>query len=366
RRAQKLAAGEAVPQIPTPQVATPATTSAPTATPAAAATPTPTPTPTPAPAPKPAATAPAPKAAEAPAKGGDKEGGGVAVEQTIRVDVARLDHLMNLIGELVLGKNRLIKIHGDIEERYEGEKFLYELNQVVSTISMVTTDLQTAVMKTRMLPIGKVFSKFPRMIRDLSRDLGKNINLILSGEETELDKSIVEEIGDPLVHIIRNACDHGIEKPADRVAAGKPEMGTVELKAYNEGNSIIIEIRDDGKGMDPDVLKQKAIEKGILSEKEADGMSAKEAYSLIFRPGFSTAAQVTSVSGRGVGMDVVKTNIDKLGGSVDIESEKGQGSVIKLKIPLTLAIIQALIVGIQEEFYAIPLASVLEAVRISR
>lgn len=292
--------------------------------------------------------------------------GGVAAEQTIRVDVSRLDHLMNLIGELVLGKNRLMKIYGDVEERYEGEKFLYELNQVVSAISMVTTDLQTAVMKTRMLPIGKVFSKFPRMIRDLSRDLGKNINLVLSGEETELDKSIVEEIGDPLVHIIRNSADHGVEKPDVRVAAGKTEMGTVELKAYNEGNSIIIEITDDGKGLDPDVLKAKAVEKGVISEKEADTMSDKESYSLIFKPGFSTAAAVTSVSGRGVGMDVVKTNIDKLGGNVDIDSVKGKGTTIKLKIPLTLAIIQALIVGIQEEFYAIPLASVLEAVRIGR
>ena len=316
---------------------------------------------------------PAPVAPKAPAKApaaeapkGEAPASSGGAEQTIRVDVSRLDHLMNLIGELVLGKNRLMKIYGDVEERYEGEKFLYELNQVVSAISMVTTDLQTAVMKTRMLPIGKVFSKFPRMIRDLSRDLNKNINLVLSGEETELDKSIVEEIGDPLVHIIRNSADHGVERPEVRAAAGKPEMGTVELKAYNEGNSIIIEIADDGNGMDPEVLKAKAVEKGVITEKEADAMSDKEAYGLIFKPGFSTAAAVTNVSGRGVGMDVVKTNIDKLGGNVDIDSVKGQGTTIKLKIPLTLAIIQALIVGIQEEFYAIPLASVLEAVRISR
>jgi len=288
------------------------------------------------------------------------------VEQTIRVDVKRLDHLMNLIGELVLAKNRLMKINEDVEERYEGEEFLEELNQVVSIVSLVTTDLQIAVMKTRMLPIGKVFNKFPRMIRDLSRELNKKIELVLAGEDTELDKSIVEEIGDPLVHIIRNSCDHGVEIPEDRVAQGKPEEGTISLKAYNEGNQIVIQIDDDGKGLDPEMLKQKSLEKGIITEKESDAMSDKEAYTLIFKPGFSTAAAVTSVSGRGVGMDVVKTNIEKLNGIIDIDSEVGVGTTIKLKIPLTLAIIQALLVGVQEEHYAIPLASVLETVRISK
>ncbi|MFP4332401.1 MAG: chemotaxis protein CheW, partial [Campylobacterales bacterium] len=287
------------------------------------------------------------------------------VEQTIRVEVRRLDHLMNLIGELVLGKNRLLKIYDDVEERYEGEKFLEELNQVVSSISIVTTDLQIAVMKTRMLPIGKVFNKFPRMVRDLSRELNKNIELNISGEDTELDKSIVEEIGDPLVHIIRNSCDHGIETPDVRVANGKGEQGTVDLKAYNEGNHIVIEIKDDGKGLDAEALRQKSFEKGVISEKEADSMSEKESFNLIFKPGFSTAAQITNVSGRGVGMDVVKTNIEKLNGIIDVDSVKGEGTVIKLKIPLTLAIIQALLVGAQEEYYAVPLASVLETVRIS-
>ena len=287
------------------------------------------------------------------------------VEQTIRVDVKRLDHLMNLIGELVLAKNRLIKINSDVEERYEGEEFLEELTQVVSIVSIVTTDLQIAVMKTRMLPVGKVFNKFPRMIRDLSRELNKKIELVIEGEDTELDKSIVEEIGDPLVHIIRNSCDHGIEPPEERIALGKPETGTVELKAYNEGNHIVIQINDDGRGLDPNKLKQKALEKGLITEKEADSMSDKEAYALIFKPGFSTAAQVTNVSGRGVGMDVVKTNIEKLNGIIEIDSELGKGTSIKLKIPLTLAIIQALLVGVQEENYAIPLASVLETVRIS-
>ena len=287
------------------------------------------------------------------------------VEQTIRVDVKRLDHLMNLIGELVLAKNRLIKINDDVEERYEGEEFLEELNQVVSIVSLVTTDLQIAVMKTRMLPIGKVFNKFPRMIRDLSRELNKKIELEISGEDTELDKSIVEEIGDPLVHIIRNSCDHGIEIPEDRVALGKPETGTIKLKAFNEGNAIIIQVDDDGKGLDPDMLKDKCLEKNLITEKEADIMSDKEAFGLIFKPGFSTAASVTNVSGRGVGMDVVKTNIEKVNGIIDIDSQLGAGTSLKLKIPLTLAIIQALLVGVQEEHYAIPLASVLETVRIS-
>jgi two-component system chemotaxis sensor kinase CheA len=286
-------------------------------------------------------------------------------EQTIRVEVNRLDHLMNLIGELVLGKNRLLKIYDDVEERYEGEKFLEELNQVVSSVSLVTTDLQIAVMKTRMLPVSKVFNKFPRLVRDLSRELNKDIELVLTGEETELDKSIVEEIGDPLVHMIRNSCDHGVETPEVRRAAGKPEKGTVNLKAYNEGNQIVIEIKDDGAGMDPEFLKMKALEKEIITERDADNLSDKEAYGLIFKPGFSTAAKVTGVSGRGVGMDVVKTNIEKLNGIIDIDSELGRGSTFKLKIPLTLAIMQALLVNAQEEFFAIPLSSVLETVRIS-
>ena len=316
--------------------------------------------------------APAPAAKPAPSRERDADkkvpaassNSAVAQEQTIRVEVKRLDHLMNLIGELVLGKNRLLKIYDDVEERYEGEKFLEELNQVVSSLSLVTTDIQLAVMKTRMLPIAKVFNKFPRMIRDLSRELGKQIDLEISGEETELDKSIVEEIGDPLVHIIRNSCDHGIEDPETRKAMGKPEKGLVQLKAYNEGNHIVVEIVDDGKGLDADMLKAKSIEKGIITEREADAMSEKEAFGLIFKPGFSTAAKVTNVSGRGVGMDVVKTNIEKLNGIIDIESEVGKGTVMKLKIPLTLAIIQSLLVGTQEEFYAIPLASVLETVRV--
>lgn len=301
-------------------------------------------------------------------QGAKKDDGAIttSVEQTVRVDVKRLDHLMRLIGELVLGKNRLISIYDEVEERYDGEQFLEELNQVVSAVSIVTTDLQLAVMKTRMLPVSKVFNKFPRMVRDLSRDMGKNIELIISGEETELDKTIIEEVGDPLVHIIRNSCDHGIESKDERIAAGKSEAGKIELKAYNEGNHIVIEIADDGRGLNAEVLKQKALEKDIITEREADMMNDKEAYSLIFRAGFSTAKVVTNVSGRGVGMDVVKTNIEKLNGMIDVESELGQGTILKLKIPLTLAIIQALIVGVQEEYYAIPLSSVIETVRANQ
>ncbi|WP_291951168.1 chemotaxis protein CheW [Campylobacter sp.] len=297
-----------------------------------------------------------------PAAGGSSSGANM--DQTIRVEVKRLDHLMNLIGELVLGKNRLLKIYDDVEERYDGERFLEELNQVVSQLSIVTTDIQLAVMKTRMQPIAKVFNKFPRVVRDLGRELGKQMELEISGEETELDKSIVEEIGDPIMHMIRNSCDHGIEDPATRAANGKPEKGTVNLKAYNEGNHIVVEIADDGKGLDADVLKAKAIEKNLITEREADQMTDKEAFTLIFKPGFSTAAKITNVSGRGVGMDVVKTNIEKLNGVIEVDSELGKGTVMKLKIPLTLAIIQSLLVGTQEEFFAIPLASVLETVRV--
>ncbi len=311
---------------------------------------------------KPAASTPKAENTEkkVPASGG----GGGGMDQTIRVEVKRLDHLMNLIGELVLGKNRLLKIYDDVEERYEGEKFLEELNQVVSQLSIITTDVQLAVMKTRMQPIAKVFNKFPRVVRDLSRELGKHIELEITGEETELDKSIVEEIGDPIMHMIRNSCDHGIEDPATRAANGKPEKGIVQLKAYNEGNHIVVEITDDGKGMDANGLKAKAIEKNLITEREADQMTDKEAFALIFKPGFSTATKVTNVSGRGVGMDVVKTNIEKLNGVIEIDSELGKGSSFKLKIPLTLAIIQSLLVGTQEEYYAIPLASVLETVRV--
>lgn len=286
-------------------------------------------------------------------------------DHTVRVDVARLDSLMNLIGELVLNKNRLLRIYKDIDERYSDE-ILEEFNQVVSSMSLVTTDLQLAVMKTRMLPIGKVFTKIPRMARDLSRELGKEIQVVIEGEETELDKSIIEEIGDPLIHIIRNSCDHGIEMPQDRESLGKPPTGTIKISAYNEGNHIIVNIQDDGKGLDANMLKIKAFEKGLIAQEEMETMSDREAYNLIFKPGFSTASAITNLSGRGVGMDVVKTNIERLNGLIEIDSKPSEGMSLKLKIPLTIAIIQVLLVSTQDEVYAIPLSSVLETLHLSQ
>ncbi len=288
-----------------------------------------------------------------------------AIEQTIRVDVSRLDSLMNLVGEMVLTRNRLGQVSSELDKRFEGDFLIEQLLDTTAQIGLITTELQLAVMKTRMVPIGKVFNKFPRMVRDLSRDLQKEIELHISGEETELDKSIVEEIGDPLIHMIRNAVDHGIETPEERIKRGKPKKGNVYLTAYHEGNHIVIEIKDDGRGLDAEKLKKKALEKGIVTQEEINNMKEEEAFGLIFKPGFSTAAKVTGVSGRGVGMDVVKTNIEKLNGIIIIESEIGYGSTFKLKLPLTLAIIQALLVEVSGEIFAIPLVSVVETVRIN-
>lgn len=288
-----------------------------------------------------------------------------APEQTIRVDVSRLDALLNLVGELVLSRNRLAQLSSDLENKFENEYLIDQLIETTSQIGMNTTELQLAVMKTRMIPIGKVFNKFPRMVRDLSRDSGKEIDLIITGEETELDKSVVEEIGDPLIHMIRNSCDHGVEAPDVREAEGKPRKGEVHLSAYHEGNHIVIEIKDNGAGMDPEFLKRKAVEKKVITQEEAASLDDSQAYALIFKPGFSTAAKVTSVSGRGVGMDVVRTNVEKLNGIISIESELGKGTTFYLKLPLTLAIIQALLVEISGETFAIPLVSVIETVRIA-
>ena len=285
-------------------------------------------------------------------------------EQTIRVDVDRLDALMNLVGELVLAKNRLARLRGEMEERLGGEPLVEDLTETSAQIDLVASDLQIAVMKTRLVPIGKVFRKYPRMVRDLSRSLGKEIRLEIEGENTELDKSVVETIGDPLVHLIRNAADHGIETPQERVRAGKRREGTVRLAACHEGNHIVVTVEDDGRGMDPESLKAKAVEKGILSPQEAAAMSPREAYNLIFAPGFSTAEQITNVSGRGVGMDVVRTNIQQLNGLIEIDSTPGQGTRVEVRIPLTLAIIQALLVRCGSEVYAIPLVSVVETVRV--
>ncbi len=289
-----------------------------------------------------------------------------ASDTTIRVEVARLDELMNLVGELVLGRNRLSQINFRMNESFEGNPITRDLADTSSQVDLITTELQMAVMKTRMVPIAKVFNKLPRLVRDLSRELAREIDLQIYGEETELDKSIIEAINDPLVHILRNSADHGIESPEDRVKAGKSAKGTVIVKAENEGNHIVISIQDDGKGIDTDKIKNKAIEKGLITALQAAEMSRREALNIIFAPGFSMAAKVTNVSGRGVGMDVVKTNIAKLKGIVDIESEVGVGSKFIIKLPLTLAIIQGLLVQTSAETIAIPLNSVLEVVRVRK
>ncbi|MCU0411797.1 MAG: chemotaxis protein CheA [Bacteroidetes bacterium] len=289
-----------------------------------------------------------------------------SVDSTIRVDVSRLDTLMNLVGELVLGRNRLSQISHQMNEQYDNVPISRELLETNSHIDFITTELQMAVMKTRMVPIAKVFNKIPRLIRELSKEMKKDMDLEIFGEETELDKSLIEELNDPLVHLIRNAADHGVESPDERVAKGKPARGKVIVRADHEGNHIVISIQDDGKGMDPDKLKRKAIEKGLLTEAEAAEMAVKDAYNLVFLPGFSMAQKVTNVSGRGVGMDVVRTNVQKLKGTIDIESEINVGSKFIIKLPLTLAIIQALLVEAGGEIYSIPLDSVVEVVRIQR
>jgi two-component system chemotaxis sensor kinase CheA len=298
---------------------------------------------------------PAPAAASAQPK---------VADATIRVDVKRLDSLMNLVGELVLGRNRLAQIAYQMVHEHEGFPLAKDLTETSSQIDFISTELQMAVMNTRMVQIAKVFNKLPRMVRDLMKETGREIELKIYGEETELDKTIIEELNDPLVHLMRNACDHGIEPPEERRRAGKPAKGTVTVGAEHEGNHIVISVGDDGKGMDQEKLKAKAIEKGMITEAQAREMSRTDAFNLIFAPGFSTAAKVTNVSGRGVGMDVVRTNITKLKGIIEVESEPDKGSRIIIKLPLTLAIIQALLVEVAHEVFSVPLESVLEVVRI--
>ncbi|ULA59025.1 MAG: Sensor histidine kinase CheAY [Nitrospira sp.] len=296
----------------------------------------------------------------------DKQSKPAEEDATIRVETKRLDSVMNLVGELVLGRNRLIKIGTQLEQQHESDPQVRVLSETLAQLNLVTTDLQLAVMKTRMLPIKKVFAKLPRMVRDLSQKLNKQVHLEMRGEETELDKSVADEIGDPLVHLVRNAIDHGIETPAERQAKGKAGEGQLTIAASQEGNSIVIRINDDGRGIQVEKIKEKALAKGLISEAELSTMEHREILNLIFLPGFSTAEKVTDVSGRGVGMDVVRTNIRKINGSVDLESEPGKGSQIIIKLPLTIAIIQALMVEVERSIFAIPLSTVIEAVRISR
>jgi len=274
-------------------------------------------------------------------------------ESTVRVDTKRLDEIMNLVGELVLVRNRLLTLRG-------GEADIEAISNAVGNLDHVTTDLQASVMKTRMQPVKKVFGRFPRVVRDLARKLGKEIDLELRGEETDLDKNLVEALADPLVHLVRNSVDHGVEMPADRVAAGKTKNGTVVLSAQQEGDHILLSITDDGKGMDPDLLRRKAVEKGMMDEMTANQLDDKAAFELILSAGFSTAEQISDISGRGVGMDVVKNMITKLNGSIDIHSVLGQGTEISIRVPLTLAILPTLMVSFDNDSYAIPLTSVQE------
>jgi two-component system, chemotaxis family, sensor kinase CheA len=287
-------------------------------------------------------------------------------DQTIRVDVDRLDSLMNLMGELVLSRNSLIqtinRFGGDGNASAEVER----LNQAAATVNYITTELQMAVMKMRMQPISKVFSRFPRLVRDLSRDSGKQIDLVMTGEETELDKSVIEEIGDPLVHIIRNSCDHGIEVPEARVAKGKPAKGTVRLGASQEGSNIVIRIQDDGKGLDIVAIRSKAVERGLATRAEVDKMADRDVFRFIFEAGLSTAKVVTDVSGRGVGMDVVRTNIEKLNGMIELESKVDLGTTLTIKLPLTLAILQGLLIESDKEIFILPLSSVVETVKTAQ
>lgn len=295
-------------------------------------------------APRAAAPAPAPAAAEkAPAS---------EAETTVRVDTARLDEIMNMVGELVLVRNRLVRLGLN-----SGDE---AMAKAVSNLDVVTADLQTSVMKTRMQPIKKVFGRFPRLVRDLARNLKKEINLELVGEETDLDKNLVEALADPLVHLVRNAVDHGVETPEEREKAGKSRAGRVVLSAEQEGDHILLSITDDGKGMDADVLRAKAVEKGLLDKDAADRLNEFECYNLIFAPGFSTKTEISDVSGRGVGMDVVKTKISQLNGTVNVFSQKGQGSKIIIKVPLTLAIMPTLMVMLENQAFAFPLVNVNE------
>ncbi len=318
----------------------------------------------PAPAAAPPAAAPAPTPAAAPSRpapaaaaaepAADKAA--AQAETTVRVDTKRLDDIMNMVGELVLVRNRIATLAhvGDINQARE------EMVKAVANLDVVTGDLQTSVMKTRMQPIKKVFGRFPRVVRDLARNLKKEVNLVMQGEETDLDKNLVEALADPMVHLVRNAVDHGVEMPDVREKAGKPRQGTLLLAAEQEGDHILLIIEDDGAGMDPEVLRRKAVEKGMMDADAAARLDDKEAFNLIFAAGFSTKTEISDVSGRGVGMDVVKTRIAQLNGSVDISSHKGKGTRLAIKVPLTLAIMPTLMIKLREQTFALPLVSVNE------
>ncbi len=285
-------------------------------------------------------------------------------DNSIRVDTSRLDQVLNLSGEIGLTKNRLNSLRTEILSGMTGPETLQALDAAVGQLDLLVSDLQNAVMKTRMQPIGRLFQKYPRIARDLARNLGKDVELVLAGEETEIDKTMIEDLSDPIIHLIRNAVDHGIESPLERLAAGKPEKSEVRLEARQEGDHIVILVADDGRGMNAERLRAKAMEKGLIGNEEANTMDERQSFNLVFLPGFSTAAKVSDVSGRGVGMDVVRTNIQKLNGSIEIKSELGKGTTFIISLPLTLAILPVLIVKLGEQPFAVPLSMVREILPI--
>jgi len=294
-----------------------------------------------------------------------KTGGSQA--HTLRVDVGKLDELVNLIGELVLERNRFAQISRDLTSQRDDPRTIAEaLSLSASRLSFITDELQTTGLKTRMVPIETVFRRFPRLVRDVAHSLGKEVELIVRGEDTELDKTMVELVGDPLVHLVRNSLDHGLEMPELRAAGGKPRKGTIRLEAHQEGDQIVISIRDDGAGIDPERIARKAIEKGLLTPERAHSLNRAEILDFIFLPGFSTAEKTSNLSGRGVGMDVVRSNLKKMNGTVQLESELGTGTTVSLRLPLTLAILPVLLVRVREDVYALPLRSVVETARINR
>ncbi len=288
-----------------------------------------------------------------------------AKETTIRVDTERLDQVLNLSGEIGLTKNRLTHLRSDILQGRSDADVLRELDLSVTQLDMLVVNLQNAVMKTRMQPIGRLFKKYPRLARDLARSLSKDVELVLVGEETEMDKTMIEDLNDPLVHLVRNAVDHGVETIEERRAAGKPEKSMVELSARQEGDHILITITDDGKGMRPEVIRNKAVEKGLITNEMANTLDENQCLELVFLPGFSTKDEISSVSGRGVGMDVVKTNIQRLNGSIQIQSEPGKGSVFSISLPLTLAILPVLVLRLGDQSFAVPLSMVREILPVT-
>ncbi|MGQ8366413.1 chemotaxis protein CheW [Glaciecola sp. 1036] len=347
---EKAAAKDVSPKSSVPEAEKPAASSEPNK-PEAPKTPAPIAASKPAPKPE-AKPAPAPAAA----KKAEAKPTQAQAETTVRVDTKRLDQIMNMVGELVLVRNRLLSLGINVNDE--------SMSKAIANLDVVTGDLQGAVMKTRMQPIKKVFGRFPRVVRDLARSLKKEITLVLEGEETDLDKNLVEALADPLVHLVRNSVDHGIEMPDEREAAGKPRMGTVKLAASQEGDHILLTIKDDGKGMDPEKLKDIAISRGVLDADSAARMSDVEAFNLIFAPGFSTKTEISDISGRGVGMDVVKTKINQLNGTVNIDSKLGVGTTLEIKVPLTLAILPTLMIVVGQQTFALPLGSVNEIINM--